>query len=134
MVATIRRAIAGVRIDALLHEMSPSLGLTCSGTNYSFKTVTRFLSDTHSYLYMGLFDSAGFARTCSGEYPDISEQEFLKTAENSVDIATVGRDWVEVTIPSHNATHAPRVWSLHREGGDWKLADGSLTVGHCACG
>jgi hypothetical protein len=82
---------------------------------------------------MALFDSAGLARACSGEYPDISVQEFLKTADNAIDVAAVSRDWVEVTIPSQNATHAPRVWSLHREGGHWKLADGSLTVGHCAC-
>lgn len=67
-----------------------------------------------------------------GSIPTISEQEFPKTAGSAVDIATVGRDWVEVTIPYLGTTHPPRVWSLHREGGGWKLADGSLTIGHYA--
>ncbi len=133
-VSAIKAAIVSGRSDELLHWVSPTLGLTCRGKTYSYRSVARFLSDTHSHLYLGLFDSVGFARTCSRDYPDVSEQEFLRGGTAPDRIASLGPDWVEVTVSPTQQLHSPRVWSLHREAGGWKLADGSLVVGSCSCG
>jgi len=133
-VAAIKSAILSGRTDELLRAVSPMLGLTCAGTSYSYHTVAHFLSDRNSHLYMGLFDSAALSRACSQDFPDVSEQEFLRSGESTDDITKVGPGWVEVTVHSNPPTHPPRVWSLHREAGGWKLADGSLLVGSCSCG
>ncbi len=133
-VAAIKSAIIHARTGELLQELSATLGLTCTGKTYPYHSVAAFLADKNSYLYLGLFDSAGLARACSQDYPDVSEQEFLSAGDSADSIAQVGPDWVEVTIRSPLTKHPPRVWSLHRERGSWKLADGSLIVGSCSCG
>lgn len=133
VVATIKAAIVRGRTDELLRAVSPTLGLTCTGTNYSYQVVAKFLSDRTSVLYRHLFDSVAFARACAGEYPDVSEREFLGFGDTIDSIAKLGPDWVEVSLVPRFTTHSPRVWSLHRESGTWKLADGSLTIGQCSC-
>jgi hypothetical protein len=133
IVSAIKAAIVRGSTADLLRLVSPTLGLTCSGKAYPYPTVAQFLSEKKSYLYMGLFDSAALARACSHDYPDVSEQEFLSGGTSTDHIVSLGPDWVEVTVSSKIQLHAPRVWSLHREAGSWKLADGSLIVGSCSC-
>jgi hypothetical protein len=87
---------------------------------------------------MSLFDSARFSQQCGNgypvKYPAISEQEFLRTANDSMRIVRIEKNWASVTLTSPNPRHCPREWSFHREGGRWKIAGGSWIVGRCACG
>jgi hypothetical protein len=137
-VSAIRSAIRNENVNALLQHVSAARGLHCTDTNYSYNEIKRFLADRRSYLYMGLFDSPAFSRECSRqyspEYPAISDRDFLKTADESVTITTVRKDWVEVTIKSRAPSQYPRQWYLHREGQAWKLAGDSLIIGNCSCG
>ncbi len=137
-VEAIRAAILAGRADEVLNHISSTQGLSCTDTKYSYESIKGFLADTHSHLYMALFDSLSFARRCSSQYPPqypaISDREFLKTAELSAAATLVRRDWVEVTIKSQVPNHYPRQWHLHKEGGVWKLAGDSLIIGSCSCG
>jgi hypothetical protein len=137
-VDALRAAILSGNVDALLQHVSTTQGLTCTDTKYSYKDITHFLADKRSHLYMALFDSPSFAQACAREYPAeyqaISDREFLKTANATVSITTVRKDWVEVTINSQVPSHYPRTWYLHREGEAWKLAGDSVIIGNCSCG
>jgi hypothetical protein len=137
-VDALRGAILNGNADALLQHVSTTQGLTCTDTKYSYKDITHFLADKRSHLYMGLFNSPSFAQACAREYPPeypaISDREFLKTANAAVTIATVRKDWVEVTINSPVPSHYPRKWYLHKEGEAWKLAGDSVIIGSCSCG
>jgi hypothetical protein len=138
VVTELRRAIVAGDATAVGALISPRLGLTCTDTNYSHKQVLDFLSQKRSHLYQSLFDSAAFAKRCGSGYPDeypaISDQEFLKTANEGFDVSPLDREWVEVTVRSTVAGHYKRVWSLHREAGTWRLAGSGLVIGNCGCG
>jgi len=136
-VVALREAILKKDLKDLLRQISGA-GLTCTDTDYSYKMIRAFLDDKKSHLYMSLFDSARFSQQCGNEYPveypAISEQEFLRTANDSMLIVRTDSNWARVTLTSPNPRHYPREWSFHREGGTWKVAGGSWVVGRCGCG
>jgi hypothetical protein len=84
----IRKAILSGNAEELLQYISATQGLTCTDTQYSYTAVTRFPKNKHSYPYMSLFDSGGFARACRKEYPADypAIYEFLKTANDNFSI------------------------------------------------
>jgi hypothetical protein len=136
-VVAFREAIVKKDVKQLLRQISGG-GLTCTDTNYSYKMIRAFLDDSKSHLYMSLFDSVRFSRQCGSrypvEYPAISEQEFLRTANDSILIVRIDSNWASVMLTSPNPGHYQREWSFHRESGTWKVAGGSLIVGRCDCG
>ena len=136
-VVAIREAILKEDLKQLLRQIS-GVGLTCTDTGYSHKMIGAFLDDKTSHLYMSLFDSAQFSLRCGNEYPAqypaISEQEFLRTANDSMLIVRTDSNWARVTLTSPNPRHYPREWSFHREGGTWKVAGGSWVVARCGRG
>jgi hypothetical protein len=136
-VLDVKEAILKGDTKGLLRQVC-SEGLTCTDTNYSYGRIRTFLDDKKSHLFLGLFDSAGFSQQCGGgypsEYPAISEQDFLRTANDSVSIVRLETDWAQVTLTSPNIRHYPREWYFHKESGRWKLAGDSWIVGRCSCG
>ena len=136
-VVALREAILKEDLKQLLRQISGA-GLTCTDTDYSYKMIREFLMNKRSHLYMSLFGSARFSQQCGSgypvKYPAISEQEFLRTANDSMLIVRIETNWASVTLTSPNPRHYPREWSFHREGGTWKVAGGSWIVGRCACG
>lgn len=134
----VKEAILDENVDEFLRHVSPSEGLTCTDSNYSYKSIERFLRDKNSHLYISLFDSVRFSRQCGNEYPPeypaISEKEFFRAANDSVQITKLDNDWAKVTFTSSVKSHYPREWYFHREGGTWKLAGGSVVIGSCSCG
>jgi hypothetical protein len=136
-VQVVKDAILKGNVAGLRRQISDQ-GLTCTDTKYSSKRVRAFLENKKSYLYMSLFDSARFSAECGSGYPSrypaISEQEFLRTANDSMMIERVNADWAEVTLTSPNVRHYRRAWSLHRENGTWKVAGHSWVIGDCTCG
>jgi len=85
-----------------------------------------------------LFDTAKFSKQCgdgySKEYPAIAEIDFLRDANESIEIMQVSNNWAEVTIGSPIKTHYPRLWYLHKEADTWKVSEGSFIIGNCTCG
>jgi hypothetical protein len=136
-VASVRRAILAEDPTALLATISRVEPLAYTDTPYSRQRVAAFLRDRASHLYIGLFNTPAFVKRCGREYPReypaISEQEFLRSARESVQVGTVDGAWVTVTLTSPVPTHYPREWYFHSESGGWKLAGGSLIIGRCSC-
>ena len=134
----VKQAILDADVEGLLGHISKTSGLTCTDTNYSYGEVRAFLHDKRSHLYMSLFDSAEFARRCgsdySSEYPAIADNDFLRTANQSVTIARLDNDWAQVTFTTPIKNHYPREWYFHREAGTWRVASGSFIIGSCSCG
>jgi hypothetical protein len=131
-------AILGENVQALLRHVSQTKGLTCTDTEYSYRSVEAFLRDKKSHLYISLFDTGSFSRRCGDDYPvqypAISEREFLRSAEQQFSVTADDVDWAHVTISSPVKGHYTRAWYLHREGGTWKLTGGSFVIGRCSCG
>jgi hypothetical protein len=136
-VARVRKAILETDVPELLGNLSRT-GLTCTDTKYSYNEVKRFLKDTKSHLYIGLFDATAFSARCGDEYPAdypaISDREFLRTANPGFEITAMGPGWVSIRITSPLRSHYQREWSFHREAGRWKVAGGSFIIGNCSCG
>jgi hypothetical protein len=136
-VRVVKEAILKEDVGVLLRQISDQ-GLVCTDTNYSSTRIRAFLENKKSHLYMSLFDSKRFSAECGSgypsQYPAISEQEFLRTADDSMVIVRLDPDWAQVTLTSRNVRHYPREWSLHRDNGKWKLAGNSWIIGRCACG
>jgi hypothetical protein len=112
--------------------------LKSADSRYSYQLVAAFLSDHQSHLYTSAFDSPGSSRRCGGRYPvehpAISDQEFLRTANDSIRIVRIAGDWARVTFTSPDPRHYLGEWSFHREDGPWKAAGHSLVIGRCRCG
>jgi hypothetical protein len=137
-VAAVRRAILAGDVAALLAHISKVERLGCTDTTYSREQVSAFLRDRSSHLYMSLFETPAFAKRCGREYPPeypaISERDFLRSAGESIRVDPVEGEWVTVTLTSPVPTQYPRMWYFHFESGAWRLAGGSLVIGHCSCG
>jgi hypothetical protein len=120
-VVAFRQAVLKGDVKQILAQISAE-GLTCTDSKYSYKVVVAFLSDHQSHLYVSLFDSPDFSGRCGGKYPvehpAISDQEFLRTANDSIRIVRIAGNWAGVTVTSPNPQHYPREWSFHREGAD----------------
>jgi hypothetical protein len=134
----VKEAVLNEDIEGVLAHVSKTKGLTCTDTIYSYEEVRAFLHNKQSHLYMSLFDSVQFSRQCGGdypsEYPAIADQEFLRTANESVTVTRLDNDWARISLTSPIGSHYPREWYFHREAGTWKLAGGSLVLGRCSCG
>src|SRR6266480_7408618 len=76
----LRAAILRQDPDAVLRHVSRS-GLGCTDSQVSRSLVKKYLNDKSSYLYMSLFDSAKYSKSCGNHYPPefpaISDQEFF---------------------------------------------------------
>jgi hypothetical protein len=139
VVMQLRRAILDADTAAVLRHVSRQHGLTCTDTQTPYPQIQRDLADKQSHLYIGLFDSAAFARRCGAEgyqaaYPAISEKEFFAAAPDApFEMRQVKPDWATVIFRSPVKTHWPREYVFHRERGQWRLTDG-LIVSRCTCG
>jgi len=134
----IRSAILQKDTKRFFEFISTTQGLTCTDTNYSSKEIKAFLDNKNSYFYLSLFDNKRYSKKCSDgypeEYPAISENEFLRTANNTVTLIQESNDWVRVVIGSSIKSHYPREWYFHRDGQVWKISGSSFIIGNCSCG
>jgi len=109
--AHVMHAILQVNVPQFLRYVSRA-GLTCTDIEYSFKAIKAFLADKKSHLFISLFDTGAFARRRGEEYPiefpAISEREFLRSANQEIEIGTVDAGWVQVTISSPVENHYKR--------------------------
>ncbi len=136
VVASVRQAILDENAEELLRNITRTEGLICTDSLYSYTEAKTFLHDKKSHLYLSLFDSVGFSRRCTPEFPSdtfISDKEFLRTAREPIEITLLDSAWVKVTLTS-KAFSYPLEWHLHREGGTWRLGGNSFTIGACECG
>jgi hypothetical protein len=138
VVIKIKESILSNNSKIFLKHVSLTEGLSCTDTKYSNKEVDTFLKNKNSYLYISLFDSKRFYNQCSnnyqGNFPAISEREFLQNANEDITITRINSNWVEINITSPVKTHYPRKWYLHRESGSWKVSGASFVLGSCTCG
>jgi hypothetical protein len=134
----IRKAITTNNAKRLLEFVSDAHGLSCTDTEYTHKEIQSFLKNKNSHFYISLFDNNRFAKRCGndylGEYPAISEKEFLQSANSTITIIPLENDWVEVVIESPIKSHYPRQWYLHRENQAWRISGSSFIIGSCSCG
>ena len=136
--AELRTAIQHGDATTVLRFVSRAKGLECTDTTYRIKEVERDLRDTHSYLYMGLFDSPGFSARCGDayprDYPASSDKAFFEhSPASAIEVIWVAKDYAEVTYASEVGNFYPRKYSFHKEGSSWKLVGGFI-IGDCSCG
>ena len=138
---TLKEAILREDVDGILRHVSKLNGLTCVDTQIPYQQVREDLHDKNSHLYMSLFDSERFSKQCGHEYPAeypvkyrvISDKEFLKAANEPIEIELITDGWAQVTFKSKTKAPYLRKYGFHKQGRVWMLTDGFI-VRRCSCG
>jgi hypothetical protein len=133
----LKKAIVLEDIDGIINHLSKA-GLTCTDTHISYQRVVRDLRNRNSHLYLSLFDSGRFSKQCGKEYPSdypaISDKEFFTSARDQrMEIKPLDSGWAQVIFTSDTKNQYPREWTFHKQGGQWRFADG-FVVSRCSCG
>jgi hypothetical protein len=135
--ARVKAAILQHDVSAIMSYISKSEGLTCTDTRYTLRQVSRYIHNSNSELYLGLFDTSQFTRQCGAGYPQNSPKAesdfFAHMADAETKITFESKEYAEVSFYSHLPGYYPRQYMFHREAGRWRLVSGFI-IGSCGCG